>query len=234
MRDRSSLAGPRWLAVFLAVALWIVCLPSTASAAETTTVGISAPSGPLEAGEQFSVSIELVPDTAIAGMQFDLSFDASLVEVSTVQEGDLLNQGGATSYFSSGSVDNQAGKITGVFGAIATPGMTVSTPGTFAIVTFTARQQSERCPLSLSNVIVGDKEGNAVPVSVDSEGSPGATTQPPVFRWWVLSVIIGGALLLIAVTVAGVLFRRRQMVRALASGNPEPKMPNKISPTDSQ
>jgi hypothetical protein len=228
MRGSNSIAYSRWLAVFLALALWLVCLPSTALAAETTTVSISAPSGPLEAGEQFTIGIELVPDTAMAGMQFDLSFEASLVAVSRVQEGDLLNQGGATSFFNPGSIDNQAGKITGVFGAITTPGMTVSTPGTFATVTLTARQQIEGCPLRLSNVIVGDKEGKAVPVSLDNEGSPGATVQRPEFHWWLLSVIIGAAVVLIAATVAGVLFRRRQMVRTLqASENLPPKTRNR-------
>jgi Cohesin domain len=215
MRVSGSLAHSKWLAVFLAVALWLLCLPSTASAAETTTVSISAPSGPLEAGEEFSISIVVAPGTPIAGMQFDLSFDASLAVVSTVQEGDLLNQGGATSFFNSGAIDNQAGNVTGVFGAITTPGMAVSTPGTFATITFTSRRQSESCPLSLSNVIVGDVGGNAVPVSLDNEGSPSATVLRPVFRWWVFSVIVGAAVVLIAVTVAGILLRRRQMVRDL-------------------
>lgn len=215
MRGDSLITSSRWLAVVAAVALCLVCLPSTATAAETTTVSISAPSGPLEAGEQFSVSIEVVPDTAIAGMQFDLIFDASLVAVSTVQEGGLLNQGGATSFFNSGSVDNQSGKITGVFGAITTPGMTVSTAGTFATITLVARQPADSCPLSLSNVIVGDKEGKAVPVSLENEVSPNAAVETPVFRWWVLSVIVGAAVVLIAATVAGVLLRRRQMLRAL-------------------
>jgi hypothetical protein len=215
MRGSNSIADSRWLAVFLAVALCLLCLPSTASAAETTAVSISAPSGPLEAGEQFSISIEVTPGTPIAGMQFDLTFDASLVAVSTVQEGGLLNQGEATSFFNSGSIDNQAGKITGVFGAITTPGMTVSTPGTFATVILTARQQSESCPLSLSSVIVGDIDGNPVPVSLGNEGTPGIAAERPVFQWWVLSVIFGAALVLIVATIAGVLFRRRQMVKAL-------------------
>ena len=219
MSYRSSLAPAKWLAAFLALALSLLCLPSTASAAETTTVSISTPSGPLEAGEQFSISIEVAPGTPIAGMQFDLSFDASLVAVSMVEEGGLLNQEGATSFFNSGSVDNEAGKITGVFGAITTPGMTVSTPGIFATVILTAKQQSESCPLSLSNVIVGDIGGNAVPVSLENEGSPSAAVERPVFRWWVLSVIVGAAVVLIAVTIAGILLRRRQMVRDLEASN---------------
>jgi hypothetical protein len=215
IRVSGSLAHSRWLAVFLAVALWLLCLPSAASAAENTTVSISAPGGPLEAGEEFSISIVVAPGTPIAGMQFDLSFDASLAAVSTVQEGDLLNQGGATSFFNSGAIDNQAGNVTGVFGAITTPGMAVSTTETFATITFTSRRQSGSCPLSLSNVIVGDVEGKAVPVSFESEGSPDATVERPVFRWWVLSVIVGAAVVLIAATIAGIFFRRRQMVMAL-------------------
>jgi hypothetical protein len=184
-------------------------------------VSISAPGGPLEAGEQFSISIEVAPGTPIAGMQFDLSFDASLVTVDDIKEGDFLEQGGASTFFNSGNIDNQAGTIRGAFGAITSPGETVSTPGTFATVTLTARQQSESCPLSLSNVIVGDKEGKAIPVSFDNEGSPSATVERPVFRWWVFSVIVGAAVVLIAVTVAGILIRRRQMVRALdASKSP--------------
>jgi hypothetical protein len=215
MRVSGSLAHSRWLAVFLALALWLLCLPSTASAAETTTVSISAPGGPLEAGEEFSISIVVAPGIPIAGMQFDVSFDASLAAVSTVQEGDLLNQGGATSFFNSGTIDNQAGNVTGVFGAITTPGMAVSTPATFATITFTSRRQSESCPLRLSNVIAGDMEGKAVPVSLDSKGSPSATVERPVFRWWVFSVIVGAAVVLIAATIAGMLLRRRQMLRAL-------------------
>lgn len=220
-RCSNSIARSRWLAIFLAVALWLVCLPRTASAAETTTVRISALTGPLEAGEQFSIGIEVTPGTAVAGMQFDLIFDASLVTVSAVQEGGVLNQGGATSFFNPGSIDNQAGKLTGVFGAITTPGAAVSTPGTFATVVLTARRQSDSCPLSLSNVIVGDMGGNAVPVVLDNEGSPGDTLERPVFQWWVLSVIVGTAFVLIALTVGGVMLRRRQMVRSLeASKSP--------------
>jgi hypothetical protein len=99
-------------------------------------------------------------------MQFDLSFDASLAVVSAVEEGDLLNRNGATVFFNSGTIDNQAGTITGTFGAITTPGATVSTTGTFASITFTAKTKKGNCPLSLSNVVIGDIDGNAVTISV--------------------------------------------------------------------
>jgi hypothetical protein len=213
--SRSPLGYRQWLAVFLVVALGTLCLPGIASAAEATTVSIASPIQSTDPGQQFTVSIAVVPSTAIAGMQFDLSFDPSLVTVDSVKEGDLLGQGGASTFFNSGKIDNQAGTVTGVFGAITSPGEAVSTQGAFATITLTARTQGESWPLSLSHVIVGDTGGNPVSVSLGNEGSPSDPENTPAFRWWVLSVIVGVALMLIAATVAGVLFRRRQMVKAL-------------------
>jgi hypothetical protein len=218
-RGRRLFVHSQWLAVLLVIALGLLCFPGVASAAETTTVTttvtISTPTEPIESGEQFSVSITVVPGTAIAGMQFDLHFDPSLVTVDDIKEGDLLIQGGASTLFNSGNIDSQAGTIRGAFGAITSPGETVSTQGTFATIILTARKQSGSCPLSLSSVIVGDIDGNPVPVSLGNEGTPGIAAERPVFQWWVLSVIFGAALVLIVATIAGVLFRRRQMVKAL-------------------
>jgi hypothetical protein len=202
------------------MALGTLSLPVVAAAAEATTVSIASPTESVDPGQQFTVSIAVVPGTAIAGMQFDLSFDPSLVTVESVKEGDLLGQGGASTFFNSGKIDNRAGTVTGVFGAITSPGGAVSTQGTFATITLTARTQGESWPLSLSRVIVGDTGGNPVSVSLSNEGSPSDPENTPAFRWWVLSVIVGVALMLIAVTVAGVLFRRRQMVRALETHRP--------------
>jgi hypothetical protein len=89
---RSPLRYRPWLAAFLVVALGMLCLPGIASAAEATMVNIASPSQSIDPGQQFTVSIAVVPGTAIAGMQFDLSFDPSLVTVDGVKEGDLLGQ----------------------------------------------------------------------------------------------------------------------------------------------
>jgi hypothetical protein len=202
------------------MALGTLCLPGIASAAEATTVSIASPTESVDPGQQFTVSIAVVPGTAIAGMQFDLSFDPSLVTVESVKEGDLLGQGGASTFFNSGKIDNRAGTVTGVFGAITSPGGAISTQGTFATITLTARTQGESWPLSLSHVIVGDTGANPVSVSLSNEGSSADPENTPAFRWWVLSVIVGVALVLIAATVIGILLRRRQMVRALETHRP--------------
>ena len=170
----------QWLAVLLIMSFGLLGLPGVASAATTTAVSVSAPTQPIGPGEQFVVSVAVAPGTAIAGVQFDLSFDASLATVSKVEEGGLLKQGGASSFFNSGTMNNQAGTITGVFGAITSPGKTVSTPGTFATITFTAKTQSGSCPLVLARVVVGDINGNSVPVSV--VGGTASIDRPPVLN----------------------------------------------------
>ena len=99
----------------------------------------------------------------MAGMQLDLSFDGSLVTAVQVEEGDLLSQDGASTYFSPGTIGT--GIISGVSGAITTPGQTVSTAGTFASITFTSNTTGGSCALTLSNVIVGDINGQSLPVN---------------------------------------------------------------------
>lgn len=145
----------------------VLLLPVTRiSAAGTTEVTVSTPGETIGQGEQFQVDIYVVPDSDIAGMQFELSFDPSLVTVDNIVEGDLLGQNGASTYFSSGIIDNSSGIITAVYGAITSPGQTVSTAGVFATVTFTASLSGGACPMLLSDVIVGDPNGNSVPVNI--------------------------------------------------------------------
>ena len=153
---------------------------SLASAQGTTVVSVSAPSQ-VNSGEQFTVDILVEPETAIAGVQFDLAFDPSLVTVDSVAEGNLLSQDGATTYFSPGAIDNVAGTITAVAGAITAPGQTVSTAGTFATITLTTGTESGTCPLTLSSVVVGDIDGQSVQVSVVSSQVTINQPQPPVF-----------------------------------------------------
>ena len=118
-------------------------------------------------GETFMINVTIDPDTSIAGVQFDLRFDASLVSADRVTEGDILKQDGANTYFSPGTIDNTTGMITGVAGAITTPGATVSSSGVLATIRMTAKTVRGTSPLNLSNVIVGDINGNPVSIIVD-------------------------------------------------------------------
>ena len=157
----------RWLTLpvilLLTAALF---LPGTVFADPDTAVTVQPPSQNVGTGATFTVGIHVAPDTAIAGMQFSLSFDPSLLTANNVTEGNLLKQGGASSFFMAGTIDNVAGTITGVAGAIITAGQTVSAPGTFATVSFTAEAATGTSPLNLSNVIVANITANPVAIAV--------------------------------------------------------------------
>ena len=136
------------------------CIPSS-------RVTISPASQTVAPGQTFTVDVLVGPAVAIAGAQFDLLFDPSLVTAVSVAEGNLLNQGGCDTFFLSGTIDNDAGTITGVACVITTPGGTVSSPGILATITFTAGTTEGTSPLDLNNVIVGDKQGQGVTVYVN-------------------------------------------------------------------
>jgi|GEM_PF-2019750 len=144
---------------------------------EATTLSITPPTQEVLPNESFIVNVTVDPKVPIAGVQFDLSFNSSLVTANSVTEGNLLSQDGTDTYFSPGTIDNTAGAITGVAGAITTPGQTVSSPGVFATIHMTAQSVEGTSLLDLSNVIVGDINGNPVSVIV-SDGSVTVTPYP--------------------------------------------------------
>jgi len=137
--------------------------------AEPTEVSISPPSQGAACGDSFSVNVGVDPKVAIAGVQFSLSFDPSLLTANSVTEGNLLKQDGASTFFQAGTINNVAGTITGVAGAITTPGASVSVPGTFATISFTATAEGASA-LDLYDVIVGNPQGQPVSITV-SDGS---------------------------------------------------------------
>jgi hypothetical protein len=183
-------------------------LPGIAFADPATAVMVEPTSKVVGVGETFTVDIVVDPDTDIAGAQLSLSFDPSVVTANDVIEGNLLSQGGASTYFISGTIDNAAGTITGVFGAITADGETVSQSGVFATISFTAGTAVGTSALDLTNVIVGDSQGQAMDIEV-TDGSVsviGAAHRIGKAAIVVLS-IAGGAAIIVGVVL---LVRRRR------------------------
>lgn len=156
----------RLLTVLTCLVVCLAVFPASVSAAGNAVVTVSVPGGSLQPGEQFTISIQVDPNNDIAGMQFNLSFNSGLVAVNSITEGGLLAQNGDSTYFSSGNINNTSGTISGVFGAILSPGQSVSTSGAFATITATAGGSAGTCQFSLSNVIVGDIASQSIPVTL--------------------------------------------------------------------
>jgi hypothetical protein len=182
LKKRNPFRYLRNLTVLLVFSL-AVLIPGHAVAAGNAVVSVSVPTGTINQGQQFTVSINTVPNNAIAGMQFNLTFNPAVVTVNSITEGNLFKQGGASTYFSAGNINNTAGTVTGVFGAITSPGQTVATAGTFATITMTAGSTGGSTSLTLSDVVVGDASSQPIPVSINNgtisvETSPGSTPPP--------------------------------------------------------
>ena len=169
-------------AMVIAVALVVsVNLSGSILAAGTSVISVSAPAQAVSYGTQFTVNINVQPNNAIAGAQFNLSFNPALVSVNSITEGNLFKQGGASTYFKQGTVNNTTGTVMGVAGAITTPGKTVSSAGIFAVITMTAGTSQGTSTLNLSNVIVGEIDGQSISLTVVNNQvtiSGGTTTTP--------------------------------------------------------
>ena len=107
-------------------------------------------------GETFDVSVYVIPHEDIAGMQFDLSFNKSVVHVNSVTEGDFFKRSGIPTLFSSGTIDNDAGFVNDVYGTILGAG-SVSTPGIFAHLNLTVVGEGNTC-LNLTEVKLASPE----------------------------------------------------------------------------
>jgi len=134
-------------------------------------------------GETFALEVVLdpAPSHAVAGVQFDLSFNSTLLQADSVAEGTLLGGACDSTFFSGGTIDNDAGTITDVVGIITEPGCSVSTTGTVAAVTFTASLTTGTSHLRLTSVRVEDAEGNrlsSVGYTATVEVSGGPTPSP--------------------------------------------------------
>ena len=98
--------------------------------------------------------------TDLAGWQFDIVFDPAALEAIDVSEGDFLKMG-STTLFQSGTIDNAAGKITGLSTIrLSTQGVTGT--GTILQVRFKAKSGGET-ELALHKFQFGSTTGDNIP-----------------------------------------------------------------------
>ena len=111
-------------------------------------------------GDFVDVQVNVTPTEPVAGLQFDMSWDGTIVGLTGVTEGDFLKQGGHSSFFRQPTVAE--GSAVGVAGVVIQG--TVDGPGVFAILHFEALV-SGQTDLLLQNVIVANAD--AQPIAVD-------------------------------------------------------------------
>ena len=124
-------------------------------------VGYAFSQTPIHTDDTFTLNIRAENVTDMAGWQFDIAFDPAILETIDVSEGDFLKTDGGTTFFQDGSIDNVAGKITGLSAIrLSDPG--VSGTGLLLQVRFKAKSPGET-ELALHNFQFGDITGESFP-----------------------------------------------------------------------
>ena len=126
-----------------------------------TGIGYALSQTPIHIGDTFTFDIRAGNVFDLAGWQFDIAFDSSILEAVDVSEGDFLKSDAGTTFFQSGRIDNAAGKITGLIaGRISVGG--VSGNGSVLQVRFKAKSEGET-ELALQNFLFGSDTEESIP-----------------------------------------------------------------------
>ena len=106
------------------------------NAADPTFVSVSPASQMVVAGEMFNVSVLCVPQQAVKAFELKVSFDASLLQATSVSEGEIFE--GFQTFFNAGVIDNTIGTIVDIYDLIVGAG-TVTEAGNLVVLHFTAK-----------------------------------------------------------------------------------------------
>ena len=131
--------------------------PDTEYRLSNPSVGYAFSQDKIHVGDTFTLNLSARNIIDLAGWQFDISFDSTILEAIEVNEGDFLKTGDSTTFFQKGTIDNTAGKITGLSSA-SLSGDGVSGTGVLLSVTFSAKTDG-RTQLALHNFQLGDVTG---------------------------------------------------------------------------
>ena len=116
---------------------------------------------PIHIGDSFTFDVRADNVSDLAGWQFDIVFDPSILEAIDASEGDFLKLDGGTTFFQSGHIDNAAGKIAGLIaGRISEGGASGS--GSLLQVEFKAKSEGET-ELALESFEFGSITGENIP-----------------------------------------------------------------------
>jgi len=151
----------------LFIIIFVFSISSTVSADPLDTVVSVDPSDQLVLPEKdFNFGVYCVPGQPIKAFELKLFFNASLISVNSVTEGDFFD--GYPTFFSSGVIDNSAGSLINVYSLIVGDG-NVTDPGTLVTISCTSKSILGDSFLDLLDVGIAN-ETNFVPISV-SDGN---------------------------------------------------------------
>lgn len=135
------------LVVLVITLSWM--LPSQVTATEVTIVQVDPSNLTKSPGETFTIDISCTSFQPIKSFELQIMFNPSLLQATSVVEGTIFT--GYTTFFNAGTIDNQHGTIIDIYDLIMGH-QTVTAPGTFITISFTARNNDGTSEISLNNV----------------------------------------------------------------------------------
>ena len=134
--------------------------PGTEYTVANPGVGYAFSKTPIHLGDTFTLDIQAKDVFDLAAWQFDIVFAPNILEAVNVNEGNFLKTGGST-FFQGGSIDNAAGKITGL-NAVRLSSQGVTGTGSLLQVNFKAKSGGET-KVALQNFQFGSISGENIP-----------------------------------------------------------------------
>ncbi|WP_406657678.1 PGF-pre-PGF domain-containing protein [Methanolobus sp. ZRKC2] len=169
MREHKDKLLPNKITLLIIATVSICLIFGSQTAFAQTIVSITPSSSTVQTNQNFSVYINVKPDTSFVGAQLDVDFDNSLIAANNVIEGDLFGGEETLHIFNKGTIDNEGGTISGLYAAIL-GGTQIDDNGVFAEIEFSSGDHTGYSDLGLSNLILSNSVGEAIEVSVEAEG----------------------------------------------------------------
>ena len=156
------------------IATVLTCL-GLAGPALAQQLTVSASPSPAQVGQSIGVDVLISGIQDLYGYQFDLSFNSSVLQLSSSSEGSFLSSGGAT-FGTSGSIDNSAGTLSNATYTLLSAVAGTSGSGTLVHLNFTALAAGSTT-FTFSNLIFLNSQLNDINVTAQS-GSLVVTAVP--------------------------------------------------------
>ena len=117
----------------------------------------------VEVGNTFTVHLNTENVDDLGGWQTDIVFDRTVLKALSVSEGNFLKQGGGSTFFEKGTINNATGKITGLQVVQLSKG-DMDRQGTLLSVRFTAIANGDS-GLTVDNFQAGSRRGEKIPIT---------------------------------------------------------------------
>ena len=143
-------------------------------------IEVAGPSECIGLSKQFDILIKIDPNgTYVYGIEYELSFNSTVIHAEWQDDGDFLKQGGASTNVYVNNIDNIAGKAS--FAMTKTGISTGATePGTLATIHFTSIQIGSNTILDLISVKTSDPDSQPILVDFNNSEVEVCDNKPPV------------------------------------------------------